>query len=109
MVRSLVKESQPFLFEVDMLQNVLTEWEFNFDIFSTFEGNHIAYGTNPDGSDWVSEIWIADGKFYIAAEDVLNEDLAVENPRESIKAVAISLRSDVRDALKSVRNSYSWR
>ena len=86
-----------------MLQNVLTEWEFNFDIFSTFEGNHIAYGTNPDGSDWISEIWIADGKFYIAAEDVfLNEDLAVENPRGSIKAVAISLRSDVRDALKSV-------
>lgn len=85
-----------------MLQNVLTEWEFNFDTFSTFEGNHIAYGTNPDGSDWVSEIWIADGKFYTDVEDVLNEDLAVENPRESIKAVAISLRSDVRDALKSV-------
>ena len=89
-----------------MLQNVLTEWEFNFDIFSTFEGNHIAYGTNPDGtnpeSDWIGEIWIADGKFYTDAEDVLNEDLAVQNPRGSIKAVAISLRSDVRDALKSV-------
>lgn len=85
-----------------MLQNVLTEWEFNFDIFSTFEGNHIAYGTNPDGSDWVSEIWIADGKFYTEAEDVFDEGLAVQNPRDSIKAVAISLRSDVRDALKSV-------
>ena len=85
-----------------MLQNVLTEWEFNFDIFSTFEGNHIAYGTNPDGSDWVSEIWIADGKFYTDVEDVFDEGLAVGNPRESIKAVAISLRSDVRDALKSV-------
>lgn len=92
-----------------MLQNVLTEWEFNFDIFSTFEGNHIAYGTNPDGSDWVSEIWIADGKFYTDVEDVFDEGLAVQNPRDSIKAVAISLRSDVRDALKSVRNSYSWR
>ena len=85
-----------------MLQNVLTEWEFNFDIFSTFEGNHIAYGTNPDGSDWASEIWIADGKFYTDVEDVFDEDLAVEHTRDSIKAVAISLRSDVRDALKSV-------
>ena len=85
-----------------MLQNVLTEWEFNFDIFSTFEGNHIAYGTNPDGSDWVSEIWIADGNFYTDVEDVFDEGPAVQNPRDSIKAVAISLRSDVRDALKSV-------
>lgn len=83
-----------------MVWNVSTEWEFDFDTFSTFEGNHIAYGTNPDGSDWVGEIWIADGKFYIAAEDVLNEDLAVPNPEDSIKAVAVHLRLDVRAASK---------
>lgn len=83
-----------------MVWNVSTEWEFDFDIFSTFEGNHIAYGTNPDGSDWIGEIWIAEGKFYIAAEDVLNEDLAVLDPQLYIKAVAVHLRLDVRAASK---------
>ena len=65
MVRSLVKESQPFLFGVDMLQAVSMNWEFDFDVFSKWkDGNYLAYGVNGNGSDWLGEIILRDGKFY---------------------------------------------
>ena len=112
MVRSLVKESQPFLFGVDMLQAVSMNWEFDFDVFSKWkDGNYLAYGINGNGSDWLGEIILRDGKFYCELEDTFDGNLAVKNPKDFVKAIAYwpkeSIRNFIRvEAVKNVLNTF---
>ena len=84
-----------------MLQNVLMTWEFDFDVFSNWkDGNYLAYGINMDGSDWLGEIFLRDGKFYCDFEDTFDVNLAVKNPKDFVKAVAYFPRESIRNFIR---------
>lgn len=81
-------------------------WEFDFEVFSRWEdGNYFSYGVNTDGSDWICEIFLRNGKFYTDLEDSLDETLAIENSKDRIKALAINPKKSLKDMSAVLDNS----
>lgn len=72
-----------------MKARVIMEWETDPSVFKHFNGNHLAYGINGDGSTWLDEIWIADEKFFATLE---NELAGLEFPPDRIIAIAVNSR-----------------